>query len=115
MHKAFNKQNSNEHVFSLLVIEHNMKDPYGEPTDVELTDLSKKLSFNWQSLGTRLGVDQNKINVILRNNEYPSPDLKAHAMLMQWKDEDESFTYGKLVQALREEGLGRLAKKFRVA
>ena len=74
---------------------------------------SKKLSFDWQSLGTRLGVDQDKIQVILRNNEYPSPDLKAHAMLMAWKD--ESFTYEKLVQALREEGLGRLAKKFRVA
>ena len=96
-------------------IEHNMKDPNGEPADVELTDLSKKLIFNWQSLGTRLGMDQDKIKIILRNNEYPSPDLKAHAMLMAWKYEDESFTYGKLVQALREEGLGRLAKKFCVA
>ena len=92
-----------------------MKDPDGEPTDVELLDLSNKLSFNWQSLGTRLGVDQDKINVILRNNEYPSPDLKAHAVLMQWKDEDESFTYGKLAKSLREEELGRLAKQFRVA
>ena len=93
-----------------------MKDPSGEPTDVELTDLSKKLSLNWQSLGVRLGVDQDKINIILRNNnEYPSPDLKAHAVLMMWKDEDESFTNGKLAKALREEGLGRLAKKFRFA
>ena len=93
-----------------------MKDPSGEPTDVELTDLSKKLSLNWQSLGVRLGVDQDKINIILRNNnEYPSPDLKAHAVLMMWKDEDESFTNGKLAKALREEGLGRLAKKFHVA
>ena len=93
-----------------------MKDLKGEPTDVELTDLSKKLSFNWQSLGTRLGVDQDKIKTILRsNNEYPSPDLKAYAMLMQWKDEDESFTIRKLAEALREEGLGRLAKKFHAA
>ena len=92
-----------------------MIDPYGEPSDVELTDLSKKLSSNWQSLGTRLGVAQDKINIILTNNLYASPDLKAHAMLMAWKDEDESFTNGKLAEALREEGLGRLAKKFRVA
>ena len=93
-----------------------MKDPYGEPTDVELIDLSKKLSFDWQFLGVRLGVDQDKINIILRNNnEYPSPDLKAHAVLMMWKDEDESFTNGKLAKALREEGLGRLAKTFRFA
>ena len=60
-------------------------------------------------------MDQDKIKIILRNNEYPSPDLKAHAMLMAWKDEGISFTNGKLVQALREEGLGRLAKQFRVA
>ena len=93
-----------------------MKDPDGEPTDVELLDLSNKLSFNWQSLGTRLGVDQDKIKTILRNNnEYPSPDLKAYAVLMTWKDKYESFTYGKLVQALLQEGLGRLAKKFRIA
>ena len=99
-----------------MVIEHNItKDPDGEPTDVELTDLSKKLSCNWQSLGARLGVDQDKIKIILRNNEYPSPDLKAHAVLIAWKDEDESFTNGKLAKALREEGLGRLAKKFHVA
>ena len=93
-----------------------MKDPDGEPTDVELLDLSYKLSSNWQSLGTRLGVDQDKIKTILRsNNEYPSPDLKAYAMLIAWKDEDESFTNGKLAKALREEKLGRLAKQFRVA
>ena len=92
-----------------------MKDPNGEPTDVELTDLSKKLSSNWPSLGTRLGVDQDEIKTILTNNLYPSPDQKAHAMLMVWRDEDESFTYEKLAEALREEGLGRLAKKFRVA
>ena len=60
-------------------------------------------------------MDQDKIKVILRNNEYPSPDLMAHAMLMQWKDENESFTIGKLAEALREEGLGRLAKKFHAA
>ena len=96
-------------------IEHSMKDPNGEPTDVDFINLSKEESFNWQSLGTRLGVDQDKIKIILRNNEYPSPDLKTHAMLMAWKDEDESFTNGKLVQTLREEGLGRLAKKFCVA
>ena len=115
MHKTCNNQNSNEHVFSPLVKGHNMKDPNGEPSDVELLDLSKKLSFNWQSLGTRLGMDQDKIKIILRNNEYPSPDLMAYEMLMQWKDEDESFTIGKLAEALRQEGLGRLANKFRVA
>ena len=90
-----------------------MKDPKGEPTDVELTDLSKELSCNWQSLGTRLGVDQGKIRGILRNNnEFPSPEQKAYAVLMAWKDGDESFTNGKLAEVLRREGLGRLAKIF---
>ena len=90
-----------------------MKDPHGEPTDVELIDLSKRLSFDWQFLGLRLGVDQDKIKLIHRNNnEYPNPNLKAHAMLMMWKDKDESFTNWTLATALREEELGRLAKKF---
>ena len=96
-----------------MVKGHNSEDSDGEPTDLELTDLSKKLGFNWQSLGVRLGVDHDKINVILRNNiEYPSPDQKAHAMLMKWKNEDESFTIGELAEALRQEGLGRLANEF---
>ena len=100
----------------ILVIERNMEHLNGEPTDVELVDLSKKLSSNWQSLGPRLGVDQDKIKSILRNNnEYPSPELKAQAVLMAWKDGGISFTNGKLVEALLREGLGRLAKKFRVA
>ena len=99
----------------ILVIERNMKHLNGEPTDVELIDLSNKLSCNWQSLGPRLGVDQDKMKSILRNNEYPSPELKAQAVLMAWKDGGISFTNGKLVEALLREGLGRLAKKFRVA
>ena len=51
-----------------MVIEHNMEDPSGEPTNVELTDLSKKLIYRWQRLGPRLGVNQDYINVILRNH-----------------------------------------------
>ena len=91
-----------------------MNDPYGEPTDVELIDLSKKLIYRWQRLGPRLGVSQDDINVILRNDrDFPTHDLKAHAMLMAWKDGGISpFTYGKLAEALRGEGLGRLAEQF---
>ena len=91
-----------------------MNDPSGEPTDVELTDLSKKLIHRWQRLGTRLGVNQDDINVILRNDkDFPTYDLKAHAMLMVWEDRGISpFTYGKLAEALRGERLVRLAEQF---
>ena len=91
-----------------------MNDPYGEPTDVKLIDLSKKLINHWQLLGGRLGVDQDEIQNILRNeNHFPTHNLKAHAMLLKWKDTGISpFTYGNLAEALREEGLGRLAEEF---
>ena len=56
---------------------------------------------------------QDKINSIIRNDShFPTHELKAHAVLMAWKDGGISFTNGKLVQAFQEEGLGRLAKKF---
>ena len=91
-----------------------MKDPNGKPTNVELIDLSKKLIHRWQRLGPRLGVDQEDINVILTNDKYfPTHDLKAHAMLLEWKDRGIPFTYGKLAEALRGEGLGPLAEQFR--
>ena len=91
-----------------------MNDPYGEPTDVELIDLSKKLINRWQRLGPRLGVSQDDINVILRNDrDFPTHDLKAHAMLMEWQNRGiPPFTYGKLAEALRGERLGRLAEQF---
>ena len=90
-----------------------MKDPNGEPTNVELIDLSKKLINHWQRLGPRLGVNQDYINAILRNDrDFPTHDLKAHAMLLEWKDRGISFTYGKLAEALRGEGLVRLAEQF---
>ena len=91
-----------------------MNDPYGEPTDVELIDLSKKLINRWQRLGPRLGVSQDDINVILRNDrDFPTHDLKAHAMLMEWQNRGiPPFTYGKLAEALRGEGSGRLAEQF---
>ena len=90
-----------------------MKDPYGKPTDVELIDLSKKLINHWQSLGPRLGVSQDDINVIHRNDsDFPTHDLKAHATLLEWKSRGISFTYGKLAEALRGEGLRRLAEQF---
>ena len=90
-----------------------MNDPNVEPTDVELIDLSKKLINRWQRLGPRLGVSQDDINVILRNDKYfPTHDIKAHAMLLEWKDRGIPFTYGNLAEALRGEGLGRLAEQF---
>ena len=91
-----------------------MNDPSGEPTDVDLLNLSKKLIYRWQRLGPRLGVNQDDINVILRNDkDFPTHDLKAHAMLMEWQNRGiPPFTYGKLAEALREEGLGRLADQF---
>ena len=53
------------------------------------------------------------MDIILRNNnEHPGHDQKAHAMLTKWKQNGISFTYGKLVKALQEEKLGRLAKEF---
>ena len=92
-----------------------MRDTNGEPTDIELTNLSKKLIFRWQRLGTRLGVSQEDIHVILRNDkDFPTHDLKARAMLLEWEDRGIPFTCRKLAEALREEGLGRLAKQFRV-
>ena len=57
-------------------------------------------------------MEQHEINIILRSKEHPSPEQEAHAMLMKWKENDISFTYGKLVEALQEEGLGRLARQF---
>ena len=94
-----------------------MRDPNGEPTDVELVDLSTKLVNRWQRLGPRLGVSLCYINVILRNDrDFPTHDLKAQAMLLQWKARGISpFTYRKLAEALRGEGLHRLAEQFRVA
>ena len=90
-----------------------MKDPNGKPTDDELNDLSKELIYRWQSLGIRLGVDQSYINGILRNDQnFPTHDLKTHAMLLEWQNRGTSFTYGKLAEALQKENLGRLAKQF---
>ena len=89
-----------------------MNDPNVEPTNVELINLSKKLINRWQRLGPRLGVNQDDINVILRNDkDFPTHDLKAHAMLLEWKVGGIPFTYGKLAEALREEGLHRLAEE----
>ena len=90
-----------------------MNDPNGEPSNVELIDLSKKVINRWQRLGPRLDVSQDDIDVILRNDrDFPTHDLKAHAMLMAWKDGGISpFTYGKLAEALRGEGFGRLAEE----
>ena len=93
-----------------------MKDPNGEPTAVELLDLSSGLINHWQRLGLRLDVKQSSIDIILRNDkDFHTHDLKAHAMLQVWKDGGTSFTNGKLAEALREEGLVRLAMKFCVA
>ena len=92
-----------------------MKGPSGEPTNMELINLSRKLIFSWQQLGLRLGMNRDDIDCILRNDKYlPTHDQKAHAMLIKWKDRGKPFTYGKLAEALREEGLHRLAKQFRV-
>ena len=89
-----------------------MNDPYGKPTDVELTDLSKKLINHWQHLGRRLGMDQDVIALIHKNDkDFPTHDLKAHAMLMECRG-IPPFTYGKLAEVLRGEGLGRLAEQF---
>ena len=87
-------------------------DANGEPTSTELNNLSKKISAKWQSLGITLGVEQHEIDIILRSNLHPSPEQKAHEMLMKWKLKDECFTYGKLVKALEEEGLSRHARQF---
>ena len=91
-----------------------MNDPNGEPSNVELIDLSKKVINRWQRLGPRLDVSQDDIDVILRNDrDFPTHDLKAHAMLMEWQNRGiPPFTYGKLAEALRGEGLGRLAEQF---
>ena len=52
---------------------------------------------------------EHEIDNILRSNVYPDPKQKAHEMLQTWKQHDESFTRGKMVEALQAEGLGRLS------
>ena len=63
-------------------------------------------------MGIRLGLKQHEIDNILRSNEHPAPNEMAYAMLMKWREHDESFTCGKMVEALQGEGLGRLAREF---
>ena len=82
------------------------------PNDIELDDLSKGITSDWESLGIKLGVEQHELDIILRSNEHRSPDRKAHALLMKWKLHDKCFTYWKLVEVLHKVGLGRLARQF---
>ena len=63
-------------------------------------------------MGIRLGLKQHEIDNILRSNEHPAPNEMAYAMLMKWRQHDESFTYRKMVEALQEERLHRLAREF---
>ena len=79
---------------------------------MELDDLSKRLARCWDSLGRKLDVDENQIENIAESNHLTTPSKKAFEILKSWKNSGESVTYGKLAAALREEGMGRLAKEF---
>ena len=86
-----------------------------KPTLDELDDLSKGITGCWQSVGRKLGVDEEVMEGILENNnQHTKPHEKAFEMLKRWYDQGRSSTYGKLAAALREVGKARLADRFEV-
>ena len=84
----------------------------GYPTIYELDKLSKGITAYWQSLGRKLGVDEDVIEDILENNiQHIKPQEKGFQMLKTWYDQGGS-TYEELAAALRGLGKGRLAEQF---
>ena len=87
------------------------KDPDSVPTVQVLDDLAKEITDCWKSLGRQLGVDQKKIESI--SLQGIKPDDKAFEMLKVWRDKGGRYaTYGKLAEALKHVGMGRLAEKY---
>lgn len=80
---------------------------------MELNNLSGEIVRNWQSLGRRLGVTEGTIDDITVDNvSFLTPKQKAFGVLRIWRDKDSSSTYRQLAQALKDEGLGRLAEQY---
>ena len=81
-------------------------------TEKELMSLSKTITSRWESLGIQLDMRYSSLESIRNNNvQLPSPDQKAFNMLMQWHD--NGGIRSQLISALKEEGLNRVAERFR--
>ena len=89
------------------------KDPDSVPTIKKLDNLAKEIPTCWKSLGIQLGVDESKIDSISLSIQHIEPDHKAIEMLKEWRNKGGRYaTYGKLAEALKHVGMGRLAEKY---
>ena len=109
-HKIFNQTRCKSILFNFFGSGANMN---GHPTIYELDNLSKGITGCWQSVGRKLGVDEDVIEDILENNvQHIKPHEKSFQMLKTWHDQGRSSTYETLATALRGLGKGRLAERF---
>ena len=75
-----------------------------QPTDDELTELSKRIVGNWSIVAKRLNIDDSSIREL--DITYSEVRRKAYHMLKTWIEKNDSFaTVRALCDALRKEGL----------
>ena len=82
----------------------------GKPDDRELDELARKICSQWQELGLRLDISQDKLDEIDANEK-----RKACRMLLHWRNTTASTTlYHDLYYALchHRVGLNNVAKEF---
>lgn len=85
-----------------------------QPSEDDLTDLSKEITPFWKHLGRKLKIPNASIMEIQSDNiQFPGIKEKAFQMLMVWVDlRGELATYGELSKALHALDKNRLAQKY---
>ena len=85
-----------------------------QPSEDELTDLSKEITHFWKHLGRKLKIPNASIMEIQSDNiQFPGIKEKAFQMLMVWVElRGELATYGELSKALNALDKNRLAQKY---
>ena len=85
-----------------------------QPSEDNLTDLSKEITHFWKHLGRKLKIPNARIMEIHCDNiQFPEIKEKAFQMLMVWVElRGELATYGELSKALNALDKNRLAQKY---